>query len=233
MISSIQYRYNRYDPGVFMEIYLPKKSEYQGILYDTLTSGFRTKNVITHLKKHLLDINRLMGESYNSKIRKLTDLDKMIGPIFYGYSLYEVDGVFFDDANKVVEERTQVIRLMFRFDVNVLMERIGGKIYEQQHQIAITIVDDYLQSTAVKPSFSELHFESYLKKWPDEKAFLRKLIKALEAWEFNIAMFVLGFVIFKICEKIKLLHAKNKKKPEDEIWITSFWNLRINRICRA
>jgi hypothetical protein len=216
-----------------MEIYLPKKSEYQGILYDTLTSGFRRKNVIAHLRKHLADIKELMGESYVSRIKKPADLERMISPIFYGYSLYEVDGVFFDEADKVVEERTQVIRLMFRFDESAVVEKIKGEVNEDQYRICHQVVDDYLNYPTVKPSFSEVFFDTYLKRWPKEKNLLLKVIHILELWEFNVAMFVLGFVIFKICEKIKLLHLKRSKKPEDEIWITSFWNLRVNRICRT
>ena len=126
-----------------------------------------------------------------------------------------------------------MIRLMFRFDVNAVVEKIEGEINEVQYRICKIIVDDCLNSPNVKPTFSELYLDSYTNRWPDEKDFIIKLIQVLETWEFNIAMFVLGFVVFKICEKIKLLHKKTKKKPEDELWITSFWNLRINRISKT
>ena len=39
------------EPGIYVELYLPKKSKYQETLYETLTKGFDLKKV----KEHFLD----------------------------------------------------------------------------------------------------------------------------------------------------------------------------------
>jgi hypothetical protein len=231
----INYKYNRYDPGIFMELYLPKKAEYQGILYDTLTGGFLIENVISHLKRHWDKITNLMGGSYTSRIKSKKQLEQ-ISSVFSGYSMYEVDGVFFNPSNKqIVEEKTQVIRLMFRFDVDELMGALGRmskQTKEIQHQIALTITGDFLACFTNKANFASSHEDEYSKKWPAHQDFIKTVISKLHHFELSMAMFILGYVVFEICEKIKLLHRTNRRQPEEEIWITSFWNLRINRITK-
>ena len=37
MSMQMPYKFNTYEPGVFVELYLPKKAKYQGRLYDALT----------------------------------------------------------------------------------------------------------------------------------------------------------------------------------------------------
>ena len=231
-MGSIAYKYNRFDPGIFMELYLPKKAEYQGILYDTLTGGFLIDDVRSHLKSKWTEICQLMSGRYTSKISSLDQLDKILS-VFYGYSMYEVDGVFFNHNTKgVVEERTQVIRLMFRFDINDVVQSGGSEGSEIEHRIAKAVADDYLSCLTDKPAFLGLNSGTYRQRWPAHTSFIEKLVSHLEQWEFSMVMFILGYVTFKLCEQIKFLHQTTSRSPEEEIWITSFWNLRINRIIK-
>ena len=114
------------ESGIFVEIYLPKKSYFQGTLYDTLTKGFS----ISVVKKHLLDKNKRSSivkllSNYAIPIisKGLRDdrIEKM-EEIFWGYSMYEVDGVFSNFKDKkinVIEERTQIMRIMFLPNIDV------------------------------------------------------------------------------------------------------------------
>jgi hypothetical protein len=40
-----EYEFNYGEPGLFMEIYVAKKAEFQPLLYETLTAGFNLKKV--------------------------------------------------------------------------------------------------------------------------------------------------------------------------------------------
>ena len=231
-MNSVAYRYNRFDPGIFMELYLPKKAEYQGILYDTLTGGFLIENVRTHLKTNWEQIVQLMAGFYTSRIKTTDELNKLL-PVFYGYSMYEVDGVFFNSETKrIMEERTQVIRLMFRFDIDGFCQVAGEDASNPEHKIAKIVADDYLRFVTDKTAFTAFHAEQYKQRWPQHEAFIGKVISVLENWELSLVMFILGYVVFEICKEIKFLHETTKRDPEEEIWITSFWNLRINRIVK-
>ena len=48
--GTFPYEFHPYEPATLVEIYLPKKAKYQGILYDTLTKGFKTSYVKEHLQ---------------------------------------------------------------------------------------------------------------------------------------------------------------------------------------
>ena len=46
----MKYRLNPSEAGVHVELYLPKKAQYQGILYTTLTEGFDPAAVRRHFR---------------------------------------------------------------------------------------------------------------------------------------------------------------------------------------
>ena len=110
--KAFSYKFQTYEPGVLIELYLPKKAKYQGKLYEVLTDGFRLKNVKENLKRKKKERSDFL-KNY-TEIEELTDcrIDK-IASFYYGYSMYEVDGVFFSPQKGSIEERTQIIRLMF------------------------------------------------------------------------------------------------------------------------
>jgi hypothetical protein len=140
------YHFNTFDVGVFIEIYLPKKIRYQGLLYNSLRTGFDFEAVKTHLKspdkftriREFFEDDEALCELYDfgdsDAIRaRVEDMEET----FYGYSMYEVDGVFFnkmrfeqrqDEEERinqfVSEERTQVIRLMFSPNIENVFKKI-------------------------------------------------------------------------------------------------------------
>jgi hypothetical protein len=59
------------------------------------------------------------------------------------------------------------------------------------------------------------------------------LLVYLEAWKYDVALFVLGYIVFEICERIQELDIMKGKGAEEEILVTSFWNLTVNRIVRT
>ena len=51
MTTAIRYQLLPVESGVFAELYLPKKAHYQGLLYETLTTGFLIEKVRTHFRR--------------------------------------------------------------------------------------------------------------------------------------------------------------------------------------
>ncbi len=49
MVQS-EYEFNHGEPGLFMEVYVAKKAEFQPLLYETLTAGFNLKKVRIHCR---------------------------------------------------------------------------------------------------------------------------------------------------------------------------------------
>ncbi len=88
-----EYEFNYGEPGLFMEIYVAKKAEFQPLLYETLTAGFNLKKVRSHFRSKAEAIRRFMRRN-----RQLHDFSSYridhFGNVFTGYSLYEVDGTF-------------------------------------------------------------------------------------------------------------------------------------------
>ena len=178
-----RYRFNRFEPGLFVEIYLPKKIRYQGALYEALRTGFDIDNVKAHLEteanfedmiRFLQDYKELC-DIYKWCIRKkstakIIERVNRMHRVFYGYSLYEVDGVFFnatkyDQAKKInakankklsigkfiAEENVQVIRIMFMPDINSLFDKLKIDRYSQSEAALkeYYIMREFLAETAI------------------------------------------------------------------------------------
>src|SRR5262245_1136935 len=94
-MNSIGYAFNPSEHGIFVEIYLPKKAEFQRTLYQALTEGFDIEMVRSHFQAKQERINSFLRGHYSCQGR----IEGM-RQVFYGYSMYEVDGVYYDSKNK-------------------------------------------------------------------------------------------------------------------------------------
>lgn len=144
ILNDPPYEFKPSDSGIFVEIYLPKKANFQGTLYNTLTKGFYVEKVISHFKnpEKKLGIKNLLKRFMDS-VNYLEDEIDNFPPVLFGYSLYEVDGVFISKKNKIQAERTQVIRIMFRPDLRGFLKKNPG---EKNRQIISRIAKDYLRT---------------------------------------------------------------------------------------
>lgn len=205
------YQFQPYEPGVFVEVYLPKKALYQGTLYNALTEAFDFERV----KEHFRDpdkrdhIYKLL-ERYTETKDIETRLDRL-NQFYWGYSMYEVDGVFFEKG-VINEERTQVIRIIFLPDLQEI------------------------QSLAPSVEYGSLRrfVKRALKADSDERQLLRnthpEIIDYINNWIGDVGLFLFGYVIFHLCSRIKELNEAARGDLEKEIWVSSFWALEINRV---
>lgn len=144
---ALNYESLRAEPGILIEVFLPKRNRFQGILYETLEDGFN------HEKED--EINNYLKWLQEKDIKPINDDIKVyFETVLRGYSIYEVDGVFFGDSNgschgcagsdlrKVqfgekdgeCEERTQVIKIIFMPDYEEITSRLQKEVetFEKQ-----------------------------------------------------------------------------------------------------
>jgi len=205
------YEFKGYEPGIFSELYLPKVTGYQGKLYETLTEGFdiaRVKRVFHEKKASISVLLRRFTEAGELTDERIDALE----PLFWGYSMYEVDGVFYNPDKGTIEERTQIIRMMFLPDLEGL------------HKLNPELAFDDLRRAV----------RNFLRGDRLEKEALRKslpnLIDRVANWHANVGLFIFGFLVFQLCERIKELGDSQRRSLEDEIWVCSFWTLSVNRV---
>src|SRR5215831_6943210 len=98
--SIFPYHFNSFEPSVFVEIYLPKKIRYQGALYRSLRNGFDFEAVKKHLTTDVPETRRNIEEflkDYSGiRLGNIQEKAQKMEPVFCGFSMYEVAGVFFD-----------------------------------------------------------------------------------------------------------------------------------------
>jgi hypothetical protein len=234
------YRAQPNEPSIFVEIYLPKKAHLQGVLYTTLTHGLRRDAVRAHFAE-LADTRRVAElarlHSLSSNCWAVLDRDLTAEEIaefprlFYGYSMYEVDGCSLkhvgdapndpDSNYDLVEERTQVIRLVFKYTSADQSERTIN-------YIKAALRDPLSESGSIEENYRD---QAWIRNMPDEA---RDELARVYQWMRYVGWMLYGFVLYRICQGIVELESTNLETrssvKQDEIWVTSLWNLNVNVI---
>ncbi len=218
-MGKMVYNFNTAEPGIFVEIYLPKKSYFQGTLYRCLTEGFKLKVVKEFLEGNEKRVREMFSPESTYLNGYSARVSRMRG-VFTGYSLYEVDGVFKGDGDSPpFEERTQVVRIMFRPESVMGPDGIAGQKRKE-------LIKGYLRTHADR----DLYVEEYRSSEVTDNALAEKeMLRDLIEWEAEVALFLFGFLLRNICDKIQ---TDEDVFDEEEIWVTSFWNLTINRVTK-
>jgi len=224
------YRFISAEPSIQVELFLPKKSSYQGILYDTLVRGLNLHKPIQVKAENGLEyktgfkVHFKSNEKREKSIRKLLKEYKIVTKyydefvnrqeqVFHGYSIYEVDGVF-SGATTVYEERTNVVKMIFKPDFVNLSKTGEFKIsLRKMRKISKRYFD---LPTHSKKTYTKLYPK--IKKKDDELSFLKYLTK----WQDYVGFFLFGFILHEL--------ALGENNIEEEIWVTSIWGLKINRV---
>lgn len=226
MPEELGYRVQTGEPGIFVEIYLPKRADFQGRLYDALTRGFDLPAVREHFrdpekKDRVRELFRHYDEKLAPEDRRLAELRE----VFFGYSMYEVDGVFRAEREqrpRVQEERNQVLRVIFKPDYPAIAEASGATV-ELVRQIAGERFHGYRET--FDPSLASSKGRSSEPK--------KRAAEEIRRWTEDVAIFLFGYVIYELCERIAELRETGVRRPEEEIWVTSFWGMTVNRVASA
>ena len=214
------YRFYPSEPVLQTEVYLPKKCHFQSRLYTILQNGLDLKT----LKAHFLDetkrqkINHLL-ENYFSIRDYPTELINDMRQVYYGCSIGEVDGIYYNPETGIDDERSQVIRLIFRPDLSDLFKRYPGN-------------EKYIIDTS--RSILGYRFGHELMLTNDELDKIQQDVRVhIISWIQTVGLFIFGFFIYELCEEITQrcnAGLMSWDKAEKEIWITSMITCNLNRI---
>lgn len=227
-MSSLPFKYKSMgnsEYGIYVELYLPKRAKFQGRLYQALTEGFKHEIVreyfLNHTKRPKI-IELLKQHQYSKWLNYTPDYIETLDSLYWGYSMYEVDGVFKPAiGDKVDEERTQVIRLMFLpQSLDEKMAKFEVEFGTDEYWHLLELIGGFLRSPKRNQTFP-----------PDlknEKE--RQLIQYILDWCLAVGFFLIGYVVFEICSEIEELSDREDADYEKEVWMTSFWHFNVNRI---
>ena len=244
---AVPYVFTRAEYPVFSEIYFPKKISYQGTIFKALERGLNERIVKAYLKKnatHLLEELKGYPEILNP-YQFGNVLGKRSGPItpaeagqriamyrsyFQGWSMYEVDGVWLSEGGRIDEERTQVIRLMFRF-----RSALHDKAEEMDCGDALRAMHHWFMGFRGQlweqkqwHSYEKKKFLDFRRPWPKHKRQFadenfEAVMKEATKWLEDCALFTFGYLVREFWEIVL-----ERGRREDEIWVTSLYNLNLN-----
>ncbi|RJQ36867.1 hypothetical protein C4552_03195 [Candidatus Parcubacteria bacterium] len=249
---SPSYLFTRSQQSIFAEVLFPKKVVYQREIYGALENGLSEEKVKDYLQE---DINALMREmrdyrhlfdplqyernewSEDLVITEEQALQRvaMYQSHFRGWSMYEADGVFSsEETGQVYDERTQVIRLIFRLESS-FTEVARAAECSDVLQVIIRWVMDMPRVNGILPwsQGEQSRFFAQHGQWPAAKrAFAEQhyeaLAKEVQKWVDDTGLFVFGYLIRRFWQVVV-----TRQLREEEIWAVSFWNAHLNIVKRV
>lgn len=246
------YLFTRGQTGIFSEVYFPKRVAYQGRIYTSLEEGYDEEQVKTYLSDHAESLLVELAEYPNlfnpyqygdmeqpqeseSAIDQSRKRIEMYQSPFRGWSMYEVDGMFFDAQGRVYEERTQVIRLMFRFESSYMTQAVEANAQDVLRSILMFVVG-MRGALAQEEAWSEQNKQRYLslhEEWvnPAKRQFAEQNFTAIARetvkWIDHCALFIFGYLVRSFSERVL-----ETQREEEEIWVVSFFDMNLNVIRR-
>jgi hypothetical protein len=142
------YVFIRGQRGILAEVYFPKKVIYQGVIFKALQEGVLGEKVKTYLQVGISDIIQEMKDypqlfdpnqyerdeplvAGNVSVEEARQRISIYQSRFCGWSMYEVDGVFWsEERQEIIDELTQVIRLIFRMESSFTEEARRRECYD-------------------------------------------------------------------------------------------------------
>ncbi len=253
-IEQTMYPFARGERGLFVEVYFPKKAEFQATIYDTLKYGRDVKKVKAYFKRHARKLlaelalypNLFDPDWYKTPPAERVEIckptiagarkrfDAYVSQ-FRGWSMNEVDGMFFK-GEKVYEERTQIIRLIFRFKSRYTKAAERENCTDVLRSIlyfAIT-ARGFVSGEAV---WDEAHKTQYIANhapWVDDskREFAEKHFTAIARetikWTDNCALFIFAYLVREFSQEVL-----KSGKLEEEIWVMSFFGVTLNVIKKS
>lgn len=251
IVEASPYVFMRGERGIFAEVYFPKKAVYQPEVFQALNEGLMGSTVKSYLSLNLFAIrdemkdylhvfdpdqyiqNRWLELPEVSPIQAKRRIDQYISP-FHGWSMYEVDGAFQSSSGKLYDERTQVIRLIFRFEHKLKQKARRVKCYDVFEAMLRWIMAEqgrldhsFPWSDGECERFLELHSVWSVHKLKFAKRYYNQLARAVKKWMDDIALFIFGYLVRRFWTQVS-----KQKSKEDEIWTVSFFSANLNIVKR-
>lgn len=245
-VPATSYLFNRSERGIFAEIYFPKRAAYYGAIFNALRFGYDENGVKEYFRtdvKALLEEFKVLPDLFNphrytavkprrtlpSIAEALARIDMYRSP-FKGWSVYTVDGVFFDDDGEPIEEATQVVRIMFRFESSKAKEAAAVGCDDVLRSILFWVVSQQgrLEGHKAWSAAEQAQFIARHKPWPKRKRhFAEQHFTEIAAeagrWVDDRTLFIFGYLVRKFWKNVE-----EEGLSEEEIWVTSLFDLLLN-----
>ena len=246
------YLYTLRHPGVFAEFYFPKRVDYQAEIVTALKQGVNEKEVKRYLLEfasefpkelaaypYVLDPQRYEGRK--TETVTLSDVKKRIEMYknpFFGWSTHDVAGAFLNikidkktkrETRELQDELTQIVRIIFRFESE--LEFAKKKSYERIVQsVTSWLLMNYYHRVALPP-YGEAEIQRFIDEHTpfseQELSYIKANYPAIATeilnWFDDCVLFTFGYLARRFWMQVA-----EAGRREDEIWITSFFNLGIN-----
>lgn len=247
--TSKEYLFARREPGLFIEIYFPKRVLYQDEIIKALTEGVKEDLVKDYMTKNATQLLDEFGEypfvfdplKYRRDYQPRQQISEeevkeriaIYNNPFFGWSTYDTAGAFFSKRKKViVDELTQIVRIIFRFESRHLKSAKKKSCEHIVRSIASWLLMNYYHRMAVLP-WSNTERDRFISEHnPLSEAELKYVRNnyanvATETikWFDDSALFGFGFLVRRFWKRVVEVGYK-----EDEIWVTSLFNLGINMV---
>ena len=245
-----KYVIGRSERAIFSEIYFPKHAAHQGPIFNALRHGYSEEDVKRYLRDNARELLEELGDyqaldphryQLSRPKRRIPPLDEALQRIdmykspFKGWSMYSVDGVFFDQKCEPIEEATQVVRIMFRFTSSCAEQAEAAGCGDVLRAILFWVISRQgrIGRRAPWERAEQAAFLQHHQQWSKQKrAFVQKhfadIVKEIGKWMNDCALFVFGYLVRRFTESVLA-----EKMLEEEIWVTSFFNLTLNVVQRS
>lgn len=246
--TTAPYVFRRGERGIFAEVYFPKKVVHQGEIFRALREGLEESTTKDYLEQYVIEIlqelsayselldPRQYERQRQPKMPRSITREEAIERIgmyrshFFGWSMYEVDGVFVGEKEPFSEERTQIIRLIFRLNSSFHEQAIAAGCYDVLVALVTWMLVDrgkidstLLWSRKQKENFLAFHapWVQYKREFVDQ--YFEPVAKEVKKWIDDTGLFIFGYLVRRFWKSVIA-----EKGKEEEIWVTSFFNLGIN-----
>jgi len=252
MSEKTRYIFARSEQSIFSEIYFPKHAAYQGTIFDALKDGYSERVVKKYLRDNVPELLNdfrdypalFDPQDYSRERRVKTPVSvsdalkriKMYKSSFKGWSIYSVDGVFFDDeTKKMYEEAVQVIRIMFRFESSYTAMAAQAGCGDVLRCILFSIIarQGRLYEHKLWGKAEEKQFITSHEPWPKNKrAFVKcyytPISREVNQWIDDRALFIFAYLVKLFAGKVLV-----EQLYEKEIWVTNLFDQNLNVIRRT
>lgn len=238
------YVYTLRHPGLFAEFYFPKRVVYQSEIVEALKDGVEEREVKKYLKTYARDLLKELAvypyvldpqryEGRKEEMVSVADIKKRIEMYrnpFFGWSTYGVEGAFLNtDVGELQDELTQVVRVIFRFESDLPTAKNKGTERIVQ-SITSWLLMNYYHRVALPP-YDETHIQQFVAEHPSfsepDLAYITNNYAAIATeilkWFDDCVLFTYGYLARRFWKRVAEVGRR-----EDEVWVTSFFNLGIN-----
>lgn len=240
--------------GIFAEVYFPKRIAAQGTIFTALEEGHDEAKVKDYLQRnvdlllqelphHLHHFQVFYDRWYETPASKrpmptkedaLARIESYVSP-FFGWSNYVVDGVWFDEGDEHFEEATQVIRLMFRFTSQYVEEAKQAQCHDVLRSMVFWMITRQARLAEVA-FWDKVEFKKFLREYEPftskKRKFAQKyfepVAREIFKWMGDWFLFIFGYLVRNFAARLT-----QRGKPEQVIWVTTFWNLTISELVKA